>query len=214
MERTNFNKKVKDKNDWAYFAFRYIQLARLGFYEIFKEKYKSDLPNYEVQAFYIPSLFNLKHGLEILLKAIYIDFFDKTEFGGDDYTHDVNKIFCKFKSEIINNKMIKSFDDLKRDNPNIVKRYDSLQSLVDELGKMVKKYYEMDFLKEKISNNYFIIDGDNTVFKYPTNNLSIYLDYGNLEKNFTKKDASDFYTDSCNIESLLWVIKILFLTKN
>lgn len=202
--------KINNRNDWSNFALGYLALAELACTELVEKKYHGGdhEEDFNIETLYIPALFNFKHGIEIFLKALGIEFLNKEVLNQSDYSHDIEEIFSRIKKEISVERIKKADEKYKNKNPE--DKSDLKGNLIfTELENLIKKYQNLDFLKEKIGTDYLIRDWDNTVFKYPTNSLNIQLNYEKISSRFTEKDAIKLLTDILMLINILLRFRIL-----
>ncbi|RJQ29989.1 hypothetical protein C4571_00035 [Candidatus Parcubacteria bacterium] len=203
-------RKIHNKDDWAHFAIGYLRLAELACLEIIEKKHqeKGLETNFTMEHIYIPALFNLKHGIEILLKTLGIEFLNKEILDQSDYSHDIEEIFSRLRKEIREERLKNAVLEFEKKNPD--RKGDlSGKEIFDELERIVRKYHSLDFLKEKIGTDYTIKDPDNTALRYPENNLSICINYKKLSKKFTKDDVGKSMVESARLETILWQLYVL-----
>lgn len=201
--------KINNKSDWAIFALGYLNLSKLACLEIINNKYNGlsdDLDDFSVASIYIPILFNIKHGIEILLKNFSINFLKKENIDQSDYSHDIEEIFLNFKSKIGKKRLKEINDFYKTEFPD---DKDDFELTLVRLKEIVNKYQNLDFFKEKIGKDYIIRDFDNTVFKYPTNNLSIQLNYKNISERFSKEDIKKILIDIYKLQSIFYGLNVM-----
>lgn len=204
--------KITNRNDWAQFTLGYLHLARLACLEIKGKKYTESIKEgddeFGTKSIYIPALFNLKHGIEIFLKTFSIEFLNKESIDQSDYSHDIENIFSKLKDNIGEKRLRGAIEKYEKENPKN-RELLSAKSIFDKLEDLVKKYQNLDFLKEKIGTDYIIRDTDNTAFKYPANNLSILIDYEKVSTKFHIIDAEKLEIDIVILEKIFWQLYVL-----
>lgn len=147
--------KVKNKQsklqkwDWQFVAKSYLALAYIGVEEIKNKKYCKE-PNflyrvspqiYDAKLLLIPIIWNIKHAIEIVLKAGSVTFQKKYL-----KTHDLNEL----KKELSKTLNIK-YDDTE----------------FDELAKIVDKYYQLKIFNGKLFNSIKFYDTQNDILRYP-----------------------------------------------
>ncbi len=167
------------KYDWVVFAQSFLYLARLGCQELLSEDKnkhsKNDMAHYPYQVadLYVPILFNIKHGIEVFVKALSLFAYGEYEEG-----HDVKELFTTTKKTILSKKQVprqKGFYDGRTQ----VDINGSIQDL-EEIEQLVLYFYELEFLKEKIKTEYVMCDSLNDVLRYPKNKASIRIDWGTI----------------------------------
>ena len=138
--------KIHDKDDWAAFALGYIHLAQLACEQIVTKKFKND--DYGPGSIYLPAVYNLKHGIEVMLKFFSIQFLQKEMIDSSDLSHDIDDIFAHLKKEVSENRLKKAIEKWEKDNPDNKGKLTG-KDIYEELEKIVKKYYTLDFLKKR-----------------------------------------------------------------
>jgi hypothetical protein len=154
------------KLDWIFFAFAYLDLAKLGCQHILKEE--GYLPQ---KSFLIAAvLYNFKHSLEIIIKLLTFLLDDKYE-----KDHSLKKLFENFKK-------IAS----KRMNEEERKK---INKLIDRMYVLIFNYYYLRFLGDKIGgSSTFIIDEKNDFLRYPENNVKIQIGYWSIIDKISKTE--------------------------
>lgn len=206
--------KIKNKDDWARFTIGYLALSELTFRELATRKYDDSEKEYRIDEVYIPAVFNLKHGIEIFLKALSIEFLEKKQLDKSDHSHDIDEIFTRLRKDVGENRIQKSIEIYNKRNTD--SPYEgSGKSILTELKRLVEKYYKLDFLKDKIEKDYSITDINNEAFRYPTNNLNITIDYQKISKRFTIDDVEQSRLDSVRLEKIFYQLYLLiYVEKN
>lgn len=203
------------KFDWLKFAQSYLIIALLACDEMIENKYKEQFPDsedevvkkyglktklidkYTIHVLFLPSIYNAKHGIEVFIKTL------KKIVGVDKIPkdHNVVELFEKLKGLVKEGHLQLIIAEAKTKNPsdsNLPAASGDLKNIkkyIANLEKLVLKYQRCDFLKEKISSDFEIEDGDNTAFRYPENNLKIQLDYEKMLFRITKKDVEEIKKD-------------------
>lgn len=213
--------KINDTYQWKNFFDGYLEIANTACNSISdihislkkEDQKKVKGAKEKIEKLYFPILFNIRHSIEVLLKTLIFVSFEKKYVDESNRTHDIEELFNEIKDKISVSDMqgeIEKFcqiieaDDMK---VYFKKAKEKMPSFWKDLESIVKKYVQLDFLKDKILNNYSIYDFENTAFKYPTNNLSIQLDYANLIKNVDIKDIIEIIKDVRKLEEIgfwLW----------
>jgi len=208
----NKKQKIHNKDDWGSFAIGYLSIAELAFLEILNRKHNENNSDFDAQDIYIPALFNLKHGIEVLLKALGIEFLNKDILDQSDYSHDIDEIFKKLRDRIKEDRLMNGIKKVKEKHPNTEKIFGD-KSIFDELERLVHKYQGLDFLKKRIGVNYSIEDTENTAFKYPTNNLNIQINYQDLIKSFEKGDIQESLEDCMKLENIFFQLYLILFSE-
>lgn len=152
---------------WIFFAKSYLALAYIGIEEIRNKKYckkpsylwRVSEQVYDEKLLLIPIIWNIKHAIELVLKAHNVTF-------QKGYSK-IHKL-CNLKDELAVTLCInKEGEDAK----------------FDELVRVVDKYYRLEVFDGKLVNKKTIFDTDNDILRYPDGNkANIKLDI----KLFTK----------------------------
>lgn len=175
---TKENDKIK-RYDWAIFAQSYFLISRLACQEILTKRdtkhsknSKLDTP-YQPADLYVSILFNIKHGIEVFIKTLSV-----FAYGEYEESHDIKMLFSNAKNKISKLKLKPRqkgfYDDISQDDIDA-----SLKDL-EEIEKLVIYFFELDFLKQKLNNNFVINDTLNDVLRYPNNKASIRIDWGTV----------------------------------
>jgi|SRR3989338_5259070 len=198
--------KIHKKDDWATFALGYIHLAQLACEELIEKKYENE--EYVAESIYLPAIYNLKHGIEILLKSFSIEFLKKESIDSSDFSHDIDEIFSRLKREVPERRLRVAIEKWEKENTDQKGKLTG-SAIYEELERIVKKYHHLEFLKNKIGADYVISDFDNTALKYPSNSLSMQIDYGELTKRFDKIDFERTLHDCLKLETIFWKLFLL-----
>lgn len=208
------NNKIKD--EWLNFGLSFLEISSISC-----EKMKKDKKS--IKRLYISTIFNIKHSIEILLKFLVIYLSD------DDIVkklkiHDQKDIH-KTLEEILKKKnivklIIKLNQSKKNDKDWIFNKYKSELDITSgekvvlistHLKILINKYYNCEFLKDKIGLDFNIEDKDNTGFKYPENNLSIRIDYSKVLERINDEDIISLEQDIDSLFNIFVILYILFV---
>lgn len=198
----------KIRNSWLNFGLSYLEIADLACQEMQKDNPSKGMPD-----LYIATVYNVKHGIEVLLKSIIVSLEDQ-ELIKKDEIHNQEALFSKIRSVINLPNVKKVIAELIKNEKNdeylafISEKTENLENQFNSIGDLVYKYQRLDFFKNKIGNDFVIEDIDNTTFKYPRNSLNIKLDYAKILKRLTKEDAIDLNAD---IKKLISIFVGLYL---
>lgn len=188
MKKTKTN--PKEEISYIYFARAYLLLAYLGMEQALQQKnekarYKNPLleegddriyePMINNRYILAPSLFNIKHAIEVFLKSTALLLEESI-----DYTHDIGRLFSNLKEKLPISKT----------------------SEVEKLKKLIEKYYHLSFLKEMVGGNFIIEDIKNDVFRFPDNSAKISLDFEEILPRFSTSDIEKFKKDIRQIYDL------------
>lgn len=148
--KRQIEKATAEKWDWFFIAKSYLALAYIGIKEIKERKYCKQ-PNvlwrisrqvYDGKLLLVPILWNLKHGIEIILKSLNISISGEYMWGHN--------------SAELKECLQASLKKLRINN----------NTYIDELSKLVSKYYLCEFWNRKLVGNQNIKDSDNDFFRY------------------------------------------------
>lgn len=165
------------KYDWVFFAQNYFLISRLACQELLSEREKKhgkssnpDVP-YQPADLYVPILFNIKHGIEVFIKALGV-----FAYGEYEEEHDIKTLFNNAKKRIselnLTPRQEGFYDDVSQDKINATLRD------LERIEKLVLYFFELDFLKQKLNSCFVINDTCNDVLRYPDNKASIRIDWG------------------------------------
>jgi hypothetical protein len=201
--------KNKEIYDWLHFAHSYLCMATLGCEEMMSHKYEeeghSSVYKYKNNFIFIPTLYNVKHGIEVFTKFLRVTFSEKLR--KNDTHHDVHELFKVVKedllknekkiSEVINDELSKRPRDV---NLQMAKRdLQNFQTYLNDLEKLVWKYYSCQIIDEQIRTRFTIEDVSNTLFRYPENNVSIKIDYEDMFSSISETKAREIYDDTMKL---------------
>ena len=205
--------KKKEIDDWTTFSQNYLEMAKLGALEMINQKYGPEFahgysPIFSEQNLFIPTMYNVKHGIEILIKTLKFTLSKKLE--KNDKKHDVKELFEMLKSETKKHKIEevinREYDNEKslnanKINLNIAKEdLKNLTAYIDRIENLVLKYYHCTFIQDKMVDATILEDVKNTLFRYPENDTKIKIDYDNVILKITEIDKDVLLKD---IESLV-----------
>ncbi len=142
------------KYNWIFFAKSYLALACIGIEEIKEKKYcnqptflwRVSTQVYDAKLLLIPIIWNIKHAIELVLKAHSVTFQK-----GYLKTHNLSDL----KDGLVNTLGIK---DQSKDE-----KFDELVSIVD-------KYYKLEVFDGKLLNHQTTFDIKNDILRYPEEN--------------------------------------------
>ncbi len=195
-------KAYEKKYEWLHFSQSYLFLARLGCQEILGEKYEQ-YPKFfsesRILHFFVPILFDIKHGIEIFIKTLKIVLAD--ELNRDEKAHNVSELFLILKKQISKHKIAELIKRKHSENSEDIilkianKNIDKLSIIIDDLERLIYKYYRCEIIKEKINDDFIIEDINNCAFRYPENNLKIIINYDKVLLKIDKKDIEQILKD-------------------
>ncbi|MCK5466764.1 hypothetical protein KAI56_04710 [Candidatus Parcubacteria bacterium] len=180
--------KIKIEREWYIFYYSFLNIAKNSCENIINKK---KLPESD-KFISIGIIYNIKHSLEIVVKALYRTF-SNGKIDKSDYGHDIKKLIKEFKKG--NNKKIK--------------RTPNLSNEIDKLEEIMLKYYELSFLKKYLKDSFNINDIENTFFKYPENKVNIRVDYSEFLNKVNMSDIESIKIDINEISSIILKIKKL-----
>lgn len=223
------------QDDWLLFSSSYLNLANLACKEVIEERhayYSRDkktegkrIDFFKKENLYIPTIYNMKHAIEIVIKTLNIVLSD--ELTSEAWSHNQKDIFSLLRKQIkpkdlqdAKNALIKRVenninsdkdDGLENIKKRIINQYTSADEYIADLERLILKYQRCDFIRDKIKNFYTINDTENDAFRYPANGLVIELNYSEIIKNVTVDDFKDFRKDVEDIEKIFSTLDIIFL---
>ena len=172
------NDRVR-KYDWAIFASSYFLIAKLACQELLSEREKKHSMSgnlntpYQPKDLYVSILFNIKHGIEVFVKTLSVFAYGKYEKG-----HDIKLLFKDAEEKIskLNPKPRQKgfYDDISQDDINA-----SFKDL-RKIENLVLYFFQLDFLKQKLGNDFIINDTLNDFLRYPDSKASIRIDWGTV----------------------------------
>lgn len=189
IRRSNIEvQKRKIEREWYIFYYSFLNIAKNSCDNIIVKK--NLLENDKFIS--IGIIYNIKHSLEIVVKALSRTFSDG-KIDKSDYGHNIKELIKDFKKR--NKKKIKESSDLS--------------SGIDRLEEIMLKYYELSFLKNYFKDSFNINDIENTFFKYPENKVNIKVDYSEFLSKINMSDIESIKTDINEISSIILKIKKL-----
>lgn len=202
----------KIKENWFDFGMSYLYLADLAC----KEMQKKEDREYYAGELYIATIFNIKHGIEVNLKSLIVLLEDR-QISKKLEHHNQEEIMNEFHRLIGEKKIINLIETLTKKNENnaewifkeIKGKKDIILTMLD-MAKLVSKYHQLSFLKDKISSDFIIEDTNNTAFKYPQNNLLIKLDYKEIIKKIDKVAILKIAIDVSELLNYFLTLNMLF----
>jgi len=203
------------KNNWTNFGFSFLRTAELSCKEMMHFSNESDRIR-RVFDYYIPTIFNLKHGIEVFLKCFVVILQEKELLEKD---HDQMKIFEKLLKLVKDKEVKKRIEEVAENNKQRLdwsaakKRVESIDDKIMALDTLVRRYYNCTFLEDKINNNFSIIDSKNTAFRYPQNNLQMELDYSKILCTINSGDIEKLHGDILELEKRLVDLWQIFQAK-
>jgi len=176
----------KIKYEWLWYAHSFLELARIGCENLLRQNYKRNdnmvFMLYNSKKLLISIFFNIKHSLELFLKALDINL---TEHFLP--IHDIKSLLCDLKKNI--EKTIPQSEHRKR----ILDKFKEGESLF-------KKYIFCQILKEgKIE------DTNNVVFRYPEDN-GVNFDVAEKMKNFDREEINEILRDINKFNNLFHTV--------
>ena len=177
-------KSNKNEDDWRIFSYSFLLLAKLACQELLDKRTNKhsktteygppefSLP-YTSPDLFISILFNVKHGIEVIIKTISVFALGEYEEG-----HDIHILFQEVKRKISGLNLKPALDNkwdkiTPEDIANLPDNLDKMESLINE-------FYTMDILKPKLEKNFYLRDVKNDIFRYPDNKASVQIDWGAL----------------------------------
>ncbi len=182
----DFSKKEKEarEKDWYIFALAFLDLAKNGCEYLIKEKSLKSKKYITIGIIY-----NLKHSLEIILKAFrrFHRRSQNKELNRSDYSHDTERLFD---------------DNFKK---QIEKKLDKKSKKI--FSKIIHKYQTFDLFNEYLKGCFKFNDLENTFFKYPENSAKVEVNYSRFLNRITKTDIKNIKEDINEIKKIIDKIK-------
>lgn len=192
------------KYTWLGFSQSYLQTSSHLCGEMMKNSKK-------IQSFFLPSLYNLKHGIECYLKTV--DVILEKELSKDLKKHNIHELFqslekkIKSKKTYIELRLKEMKESSSPPTPGInihiaLDALDNLDQTLSDAKKLINKYYSCAVIKDKIETSFTIEDPNNTAFRYPTADMRIQLDHGSIIKKIEKQDLEEMKRDADNAQEI------------
>ncbi len=143
----------QSKYEWIWYVLGYLSIARISLEKLKNDQYPKKDPG-EKLAYYdkfvlLAVIWNIKHALELIIKHLGL-MVDKT------YLQSHN-------SEILIKDLTKRIKSLKIYKPE----------KIDELAKIINKYYRLEFLGKEFFIDKNTLDVKNSLFRYPNNSIDV-----------------------------------------
>jgi hypothetical protein len=199
--------KIQDlKTSWFDFGMSYIYLADLACKDLLSNK-----PEFDIKDLYISIVYNIKHGIEVNLKSLFV-LLEEGKLSKRLEHHDQEKILDELldvmgKRDIVN--LIGKLSEKHKDDKDWIFKDKKVSSTFLRIFNLILKYYQCNFLKNKIGTDFVITDTSNTAFKYPQNTISIELDYQRILEKVTIDDVKELQLDILRLENTfisLWLV--------
>jgi len=180
QEKKEINQKaVTSKYNWIFWAKSYLALAYIGIQELKDKKYLEaqeigilvwgTWQVYDAQLLLIPIIWNLKHGIELIFKALNVTFVE----------------------EYLKNHDIKQ---LREELETVLEKKDP-DKYFDEFVNITDKYYRLDFFNSRLRKTSKVVDKDNDIFRYPEGSKTkLNLELRDFQY-FTKDDLKELEED-------------------
>lgn len=202
-----FTKKSEIDN-WITFAQNYLKMAKLGCLQMlnntFKDKLDVDYSHFSKRDLFIPTLYNVRHGIEVFIKTLKFTLAEK--LSKDEYRHNIHFLFDRLVEEIKKHKIEEVIENKLKSDPNntnlnIAKEdLKKLPKLKSEINKLVVKYYYCDFITTKIGAAFRLEDGENTLFRYPEDDYQIKINYNKVISKIDEKDVKEILEDVARLQ--------------
>jgi len=176
-------KTMASKYNWIFWAKSYLALAYIGIQELKDKKYleaeemnvlvRGKWQVYDAQLLLIPIIWNLKHGIELVFKALNVTFVAEYQ-----KNHDLKQLKERLEKVLEKREPDKYFD---------------------EFAMIAEKYYKLNFFKARLRKIRNVIDKDNDIFRYPEGSKTkLPLELRDFQY-FTKKDLFELERDITTI---------------
>lgn len=194
------------KDHWVWFAQSYLSMARLGCEEMINNRYQesrfkngTSRNSYKITTIFIPTFYNIKHGIEIAIKALEVILVEKLP---EAYKgHDLFVLFSLLKGEMAKHQIADSIQRGCDADPNDVdlsiaaQKEETRDEFFVDMGQLVMKYYHCSIFRDKLGMDFTIADVDNTAFRYPENGMKIDVDYLEVVQRILPKDIQEMKSD-------------------
>ena len=165
--------------DWIFLAKSYLALAYIGICEISEKKYckqpsylwRVSKQVYDAKLLLIPVIWNIKHAIELVLKANSFTFKKKYS-----KTHKLSDLKDELADILCINKVGED------------KKFDELVCIVD-------KYYKLEIFNGKLVGKQTIFDIDNDILRYPEGNKANFKLNIKLFGESTNKEIAELRDD-------------------
>lgn len=167
------------KFDWQFVAKSYLALAYIGIEEIKEKKYcnqpsflwRVSIQVYDAKLLLIPIIWNIKHAIELILKAHLVTF--QKEYPP---THDLI--------------------DLKNNLANVLEiKNQGEDEKFDELADIVDQYHKLEICNRKLIGTKTILDNDNDVLRFPEGSKANFKLNLKVFKNITDEELEGLQKD-------------------
>ncbi len=179
--------KVPNDKDWYIFVNSYLNLSLYACESILTKKFTT-----KNKAVLIAIIFNIKHSLEIIIKAFQKTLNEETEV---KYGHNIKLLISEFKKNII------------KKSKNTPEKKKSLSKDIGKLEDFINKYYELSILNSYLKDCFTISDPENTFLRYPKNSAYLTVNYDKLFNQMTNADLVNIKKDIDMIAVLVKKIK-------
>ncbi len=181
---------IEPKYRWIFYAKSYLVLARIGIEELKKEHYNSETQYgtywaYRCCLLLIPSIWNLKHGIELIVKSLCVS-------AGKGYlqSHDLKELRKELEDGL---------EGIKN------KKY------ISDLANIIDKYYKCQFWEGKLIGGRQVFDKKNDIFRYPENVSTFPIDLKTFQ-NVTDEEIQELLDDMELLNRRLEVIGVQIQT--
>lgn len=193
MRRKKIKKITKlSQYEWGMYFGSYLKIAEVGLEELRSKKYvKAGFDRmffYDQKLLLIPIIWNLKHSIEIAVKALGINI-DKQYL----QSHDLDKLIADLLQTI---KRLNIKNDLS-------------QKTIQRFAEIIYKYYKCEFWDKKFIKTGNIEDVQNDLFRYPENTASFQIDLQILQ-NIPFNDELGYSRETEELFEDMKELRILF----
>lgn len=184
--------------DWSEFSLAYIRFAELGCQYLLSKSEQEKEPE---DSFLIAAvLYNFKHGLEMIIKMSLKLCEDEGQEVGNKAIHDLRTLY-KYAEKVISKRYLKSDEKVK------------LKNYMDTLYRLTHEYYQMNIIKKYLTNNFTLLDKENTLFKYPENSVGLSIDYCFFLEKINEADIKIIEKDTQKAKEAIYAIFMLLHKK-
>ncbi|MFA6198315.1 MAG: hypothetical protein WC734_04165 [Patescibacteria group bacterium] len=154
-----------------------------------------------MQKIYISIIYNIKHGIEVFIKTVCVQF--NVDYPKDGKGHDIKKalntLYDKSKKDKQKISEWLENEDITKNSPLLAtvkdRFFKNWTNNFSDIERLVNKYYYCEFIKAQMLTDYTIQDESNTGFRYPENNLLIKPDYQKIVDRVTALDIKGIDSD-------------------
>lgn len=209
---TQKNNTVIPEQDWWLFCDSYLSIAELSCREMLFQRYgkyvdanfndfdKNNPRAFHIQNLYISMRYNLNHAIEIFLKS-FILVIEKQIPDYKNNGHDISKYLALFQDKIEIEKINNTIRNANQNTKNSPYNLEALNSFTDFSDQWLEsvvqislKYFSLKDIQNKIKE-IDLRDYKNDGFRYPENNISASIHYGQITKDTKDYEIKHILSD-------------------